>query len=114
MSWEAFMQMERRQLWERRKGKLRRALGVALLGESVEELDQLGKQDQLRAEQGLVIVVGEGGRIFYKHIDDLSWVDMHLRIVAERVEVAWLKDRVECNKRGADSPTIPYHLSGTS
>jgi hypothetical protein len=114
MSWEAFMQMERRQLWERRKGKLRRALGVALSGESVEELDRLGKQDQLRAEQGLVIVVGEGGRIFYKHIDDLSRHDMRFRTAAELVEVAWLKDRVECNKRGAGLPTIPYHLRGTS
>jgi hypothetical protein len=110
MSWEAFMQMERRQLWERREGKLRRALGVALPGESGEGLDQLGEQDQLRAEQGLVPVVGEGGKIFYKHLDDLSTHDMHYRIAAEWVEVAWLKGRVVCRKRGAASPTIPYHL----
>jgi hypothetical protein len=88
MSWEAFMQMERRQLWERREGKLRRALGVALLGESGEGLDQLGEQDQLRAEQGLVPVVGEGDKIFYKHIDDLSTQEMNFRTTAERVEVA--------------------------
>ena len=104
------MQMEHRQLRERRQGKLRRALGVALTGESVEQLDQLGGQDQLRAEQGLVPVVGEGGRIFYKHIDDLSSLDMHFRTAAERVEVAWLKERVERRKRGVDSPTLPYHL----
>ena len=104
------MQMERKQLWERRKGKLRRALGRPLPGESVEELDRLGEQDQLRAEQGLVIVVGEGGRIFYKHIDDLSRYDMRFRTAAERVEVAWLKDRVECSQKGEDSPTLPYHL----
>ena len=58
------MQMERRQLRERLQGKLRRALGVVLPGESVEELDRLGEEDQLRAEQGLVPIVGEGGRMF--------------------------------------------------
>ena len=104
------MQMERRQLRERCEGKLRRALGVALPGESVEELDRLGEQDQLRAEQGLVIVVGEGGKIFYRHIDDLSRLDMRFRTAAERVEIAWLKDRVERSQKGEDSPTLPYHL----
>ena len=65
------MQMERTQLRERREGKLRRALGPPLPGESVEQLDRIGNQDRLRAEQGLVAVVGESGRISYKHIDDL-------------------------------------------
>jgi hypothetical protein len=110
MSWEGFMHMERRQLPERLQGKLRRALGVALPGESVEELDQLGEQDQLRAEQGLVPVMGENGKIVYKHIDDLSRLDMHFRTAAEREEIAWLKDRVERSKRGAASPILPYHL----
>jgi hypothetical protein len=110
MSWEGFMQMERRHLRERLQGKLRRALGVALPGESVEELDRLGEQDRLRAEQGLVPVVEEGGKIFYKHIDDLSRLDMHFRTTAEWVEIAWLKDRVERSKRGAASPILPYHL----
>jgi hypothetical protein len=85
-------------------------LGVALPGESVEELDRLGEEDQLRAEQGLVSVVGKGGRISYEHIDTLSIHDMYFRIAAERVEVAWLKERVVSRKRGATSPTIPYHL----
>src|SRR5918995_2767312 len=98
MSWEGFMQMERRHLRERLQGKLRRALGVALQGESVEELDRLGEEDRLRAEQGLVAVVGKGGRIFYNHIDALSPHDVYFRIAAERVEVAWLKDRVERSK----------------
>ena len=110
MGWEELMQMERRQIRERREGKLRRALGVALPGESVEGLDLLGEQDQLGAEQGLVPIVGEGGRILYKHIDDLSSLDMRFRTAAERVEVAWLKDRVERSKRGADSTTLPSHL----
>jgi hypothetical protein len=110
MSWEGFMQMERRQLWERREGKLRRALGMPLSGESVEGLDLLGEQDQLRAEQGLVAIMGEGGNITYKHLDDLTSLDMHFRTAAERVEVAWLKERVECSKSGALSPALPHHL----
>ncbi len=49
---EDFMRMERRQLRERRKGKLRRALGMP--DESVVEQDRLGEEDRMRAEQGLV------------------------------------------------------------
>jgi hypothetical protein len=49
---EDFMQMECRQLRERREGKLRRALGMP--DESVVELDRLGEEDRMRAEQGLV------------------------------------------------------------
>ena len=110
MGWEGFMQTERRQLRERREGILRTALGVPLAGESLEQLNRIGKQDRVRAEQGLVPIVDEGGRITYKHIDDLSTQDMNFRIAAERIEVAWLKERVECSKRGAATPTIPYHL----
>jgi hypothetical protein len=88
MSWERFMQMERRQLRERLQGKLRRTFGVALQGESIEELDRLGEEDQLRAQRCLVPVVGKGGKIFYKHIDDLSTQEMNFRTTAERVEVA--------------------------
>jgi hypothetical protein len=110
MSWEGFMQTERSQLRQRREGKLRRALGVPLAGETVELLDQIGARDRLRAEQGPVAVKGEGGKIFYKHLDDLSRHDMRFRTAAERVEVAWLKDRVERSQKGEDSPTLPYHL----
>jgi|SRR5215218_7090629 len=110
MGWEELMQMERRQIRERREGKLRRALGVALPGESVEGLDLLGEQDQLGAEQGLVPIMGEGGRIHYKHIDNLTTLDRDFRIAAERVEVAWLKERVERRKQGVEAPPIPSHL----
>jgi hypothetical protein len=106
MSWEGFMQMERTQLRERCEGKLRRALGAALGGETLEELDRLGERDQLRAEQGLVSIKGKGGRISYKHIDDLSSLDMRFRTAAERVEVGWLRERLARRKKGADSPTI--------
>jgi hypothetical protein len=88
------MQMERRQLRERREGRLRRALGEALPGESAEQLDRLGKEDQLRAEQGHVAVMEVGAKIFYKHIDLLSRHYMNARTAAEQARVEWLKYRV--------------------
>ena len=110
MSWEGFMRMERRQLRERCEGKLRKALGVPLLGESVEELDRLGELDQDRAERGLVDVKGKGGRISYMHIDELSIYDMYFRTAAEQAQVEWLKERVARRKQGASSPPIPQDL----
>ncbi|MDQ4062551.1 MAG: hypothetical protein M3122_01335 [Actinomycetota bacterium] len=59
------MEMEHIQLRQRCEGKLRRTLGVTLPGEFVEELDRLGEEDRIRAEQGLVAVMGEDGEIFY-------------------------------------------------
>jgi len=104
------MEMERTKLRERREGKLRRALGRPLAGESPEQLDRIGGDDQRRAQQGLVSIKGEAGRISYKHIDDLSPLDMRFVTAAERVEVGWLKERVERRKRGAEAPPIPTHL----
>src|SRR5215212_790048 len=109
MSWEGFVEMERKRLWGRREGKLRRALRVALPGESVEQLDRIGAHDRSMAEQGLV-PVKEGSRISYKHIDDLSPLDMRFVTAAERVEVGWLRERVERRKRGAEAPPISTHL----
>jgi hypothetical protein len=109
MSWEGFMEMERKRLRERREGKLRRALGRPLPGESVEQLDRIGEHDRLMAEQGLVLIK-EGSRIYHKHIDDLSPLDMRFVTAAERVEVGWLRERVERRKRGAEAPPIPKHL----
>jgi hypothetical protein len=109
--WEGFMQMERRQLRERREGKLRRALCWPLPGETEEQLDRLGDQDRQRAEQGLVAVMGRGGRISHKHIDELGRLDMNSRTAAERV-VGWLKERVERRKLGSDGPPVPQHLLG--
>src|SRR5829696_6802946 len=65
MGWAGFMQTERSQLRQRRQGKLRRALGVPLPGESVEQLDTIGERDVIRAEQGLVAVMDDGGFISY-------------------------------------------------
>ena len=101
--------MERKRLRERREGKLRRALGGPLPGESVEQLNRIGEHDRSMAEQGLV-AIKEGGRISYKHIDDLGPPDMRFVTAAEWVEVGWLKERVERKKRGAEAPPIPTHL----
>ena len=101
--------MERKRLQERREGKLRRALRVVLPGESVEQLERIGEHDRRMAEQGLV-PIKESSRISYKHIDDLSPLEMRLVTAAERVEVGWLRERVERRKRGAEAPPIPKHL----
>ena len=50
------MGMERTKLRERSVGMLRRALGRPLSGESKEQLDQIGEQDTIRSEQGLVSI----------------------------------------------------------
>jgi hypothetical protein len=110
MGWEGFMQMERTKLWERCQGKLRAALGRPLPGETKEKLERISAQDRHGAEQGLVSIKGEGGRISYKHIDDPHPLEMRFVTAAERVEVAWRKERVERRKRGAQAPPVPTHL----
>jgi hypothetical protein len=110
MGWEGFMQTERSQIRQRREGKLRRALGVALPGETVDQLDLLGEWDRVRAEQGLVPIMGEGGTISYKPLADLLRQELPLRTAAEGVQVGWLKERVERRRKGQDSPSIPHHL----
>ena len=87
-------------------------MGVPLAGETAEQLERIGELDRVRAEQGLVAIVDEGGRITHKHIDDLSRVDMELRTAAERVTVEWLRERVECAKEDASAPPVPKHLLG--
>jgi|SRR5215207_5011070 len=111
MGWERFIEMERKRLRQRRAGQLRSALGVALPGETVEELDRLGKQDRLRAELRLVAVMSMDGPIFYKHLDYLSTLEMRFRTAAEWIEVGWLKERLERRRKGAPAPPIPRHLA---
>jgi hypothetical protein len=110
MGWDGFMEMERTKLRERSEGRLRRALGMPLPGESSEQLDRIGEDDQRRAKQGLVPVKGKRGTISYKHIDDLGPHDMRFITAAEWVEVGWLQERVERRKQGAEAPPIPTHL----
>ena len=104
------MQLERRQLRQRREGQLRRVLGDPLPGETDEQLDRIGEASVLRAEQGLVAVMGEEGSISYKALTDLLRHDMHSRTTAERVEVGWLRERLECRRKGQDAPSTPPHL----
>ena len=52
--WEQYMEVERRELEQRRSGQLGRALGRALPGESQEELQRIADEDQRKAERGLV------------------------------------------------------------
>ena len=101
------MQMERRQLRERLQGNLSRVLSEALSGESVEGLDRLGEQDQLRAERGLVTVMGNGGSISYEHIDALSTHDMTFSIAAERIEVGGSRSAWRAERRTLPHPSSP-------
>jgi hypothetical protein len=80
-------------------------LGMPLPGESVEELDRLGEEDRVRAEEGLVRVMGKTSKIFYKPLDDLTRHEMWNRIAAERVQVAWLKERLARRRRVTIPPT---------
>jgi hypothetical protein len=114
MGWEGFMRIEREQLRQRREGKLRRALGVPLAGETAEQLDRIGERDRARADQGLVPIMDKGGTITHEHIDDLTMLDMRFRTAAERVTVEWLKERVERSRKGKGAPPIPEHLDWAS
>jgi hypothetical protein len=60
MRWQEFMSLEHRRLDERREGKLRRALGDPLPGETKEQLERIGERDRLMAHHGLVALVGGG------------------------------------------------------
>jgi hypothetical protein len=44
--WEGFMEIERTELYERAAGKMARALGHALPGESQEVLDRIAAEEQ--------------------------------------------------------------------
>jgi hypothetical protein len=96
--WEEFMQMERRALEERKGGQLRRALGRVLEGESQEELDRLAREDEKRAQEGLVELLKEGERL-YKHIEELTPEDRTGRVRAERARRLWLEARLEKKNR---------------
>jgi hypothetical protein len=67
-TFDEFIEMERARLQEHASGKLARALGYALPGESQEELDRMAAEDQRLAQEGKVkLKVGE--EIHYKHIE---------------------------------------------
>jgi hypothetical protein len=110
MGWQEFMRLERRRLNERREGKLRRALGDPLPDETLEQLERIAEGDRLRARQGLVAVVREDGKAFYRYIDALERDDIDNRLAAEWLEVGWLKQRARRRRKGLGAPPIPKHL----
>jgi hypothetical protein len=96
-SWEEYLEIERRALEARRGGQLRRVLGDALPGEFPEYIEQLGREDQRRAQEGLVEIMKEG-EPFYKRIEELVPEDRPGRIRAEMAKTLWLQGRLEQNK----------------
>jgi hypothetical protein len=93
-AWERFMQAELRELELRKSGQLARLLGEPLPGEPPAALRRLASEDQRQAEEGLVALMS-GGKVFYKHIDELSQEDMPARIAANRLRTTWLKERLD-------------------
>jgi hypothetical protein len=98
-TFDEFIDMERSRLQQHAQGKLARALGHALPGESQEELDRIALEDQRLAQQGMV-KLKVGGEIHHKHIDELTREDREARIAAEMEEVQWLQRRLELHKEG--------------
>jgi hypothetical protein len=92
-AWNRFMDAERRDLENRRNGQLRKLLGYPLPGESPEELERLVREDEARADEGLVELRHPNGEITYKHIDDLIPEDRTARVASEGARVEWFAQR---------------------
>jgi hypothetical protein len=92
VAWERFMQEELRELELRKGGQLARLLGEPLPGEPQVALERLALEDQKQAEEGLVALMS-GGKVSYKHLDELSEKDRPARIAANRLRTTWLKER---------------------
>jgi hypothetical protein len=93
-AWERFMQAELRELRLRKGGQLSRLLGEPLPGEPLAALERLASEDRRQAEEGLVALMS-GGKVLYKHIDELCPEDMPARIAANRLRTTWLKERLD-------------------
>src|SRR5919202_4523561 len=91
-AWERFMQEELQELELRKGGQLARLLGQALPGEPPAALERLALEDQRQAEEGLVALMS-GGKVTYKHLEELSEKDRPARIAANRLRTTWLKER---------------------
>jgi hypothetical protein len=92
IAWEQFMQEELRELELRKDGQLARLLGEPLPGEPPAALERLALEDQRQAEEGLVALMS-GGKVSYKHLDELSEKDRPARMAANRLRTTWLKER---------------------
>jgi hypothetical protein len=93
-AWEKHMRLERELLAQRREGKLAKAIGKALPGESPQDLEQMAREDRGKAEEGLVSLLW-GGQLSYKHIDKLTPENLLARLEAEREQVNWLVGRLQ-------------------
>jgi hypothetical protein len=93
-AWAKHMQLERELLAQRRDGKLAKAIGKALPGESPQDLEQMAREDRSKAAKGLVTLLW-GGRLYYKHLDKLTPVNLLARLEAEREQVNWLMGRLQ-------------------
>ncbi|MDP8974563.1 MAG: hypothetical protein M3N45_15695 [Actinomycetota bacterium] len=91
-SWALFMQTELRELELRKDGQLAELLGEPQPGESPDLLRRFASEDQRQAEEGLVALMS-GGKVSYKHLDELSQADQPARIAARRARTGWLKER---------------------
>ena len=96
--WEKYMEVERRELEQRKNGQLGRALGLALPGESQEELARIAEEDQRRALEGLV-ELRSGDEVWYKHIEELTREDRPARIESENARAAWIRERLSRQPR---------------
>lgn len=91
-AWELFMEAELRELEKRKAGQLGRLLGEPLAGETPAALRRLAAEDQRQAEDGLVALMS-GGKVSYKHVDELCEEDLPARTAANRLRTTWLKER---------------------
>jgi len=89
------MDTERAQLQQRASGKMARALGRPVPGETQEEIDRIAEDDRLKAQQGLVRPMREDGKEYFLRVEGLTSENRPDRIRAERTTVAWLKERLE-------------------
>ena len=89
-AWTLFIRSEMRQLKLRKDGQLATLLGDPLPGTMPATLERLVSQDQRQAEEGLVALMS-GGKVSYKHLDDLTHEDRPARIAANRSRATWLK-----------------------
>jgi hypothetical protein len=97
-AWERDMRLERELLAQRRDGKLAKAIGNALLGESPQDLEGMAREDRSKAEEGLVTLLW-GGQLSYKDIDELTPENLLAKLEAERAQVNWLMGRVQSLQR---------------
>lgn len=89
------MRLERELLAQRRDGKLAKAIGKALPGESPQDLEQMAREDRSKAEEGLVSMLSGGGQLSCKRIDKLTPENLLARLEAEREQVNWLMGRLQ-------------------